>query len=156
MKYLLVVCVFMLSACSVKHYEHTAAKLVTLKTPKIKFSDIAYIRNADDAIELELFEAGHVMQRFHINHLVCVDGEGCMQKHSFNSEYLNGAYPDTLLQNILLSKPIFQGKNLRKISNGFEQKINTQSFKILYRVNTQSVYFKDRKNHILIKIKELN
>ena len=145
MKYFLAVCLVFFSACSIKNYTHTAAKILILKTPKIKFSDIAYIRNSDDAIELELFVAGKAVQQFHINHLVCVDDSGCMQKSTFNREYLNQSYPDDLLQNILLGKKIYNGKNLQKNANDFVQQINTQS-----------IYFKDRKNHILIKIKELN
>lgn len=156
MKYFLAVCLVFFSACSIKNYTHTAAKILILKTPKIKFSDIAYIRNSDDAIELELFVAGKAVQQFHINHLVCVDDSGCMQKSTFNREYLNQSYPDDLLQNILLGKKIYNGKNLQKNANGFVQQINTQSVNIIYKVNTQSIYFKDRKNHILIKIKELN
>jgi len=65
----------------------------------IKFSDIGYLRNSDDAIELELFIAGQVFQKIHINHLICVK-EGCMSKRSFNEKYLNATYPENILQNI--------------------------------------------------------
>jgi len=66
MKYFLVVFVLLFSACSIKNYEHTSAKIVIIKSPKIKFSDIGYIRHTKDAIELELFIAGHVYKRIHI------------------------------------------------------------------------------------------
>ncbi|QOP44338.1 hypothetical protein FJR45_10430 [Sulfurimonas sediminis] len=155
MKYFLILLLVLFSACSIKNYQHTSAKIVTIKSPKLKFSDIGYLRHTEDAIELELFVAGHVYKRIHINHLICVD-EGCMSKNSFNAEYLSWAYPSSLLQNILLGRAIYNGKNSLKKDNGFIQNIKTSDVDIKYRVNSQEIYFKDKKNHILIKIKELN
>ncbi|ADN09883.1 hypothetical protein [Sulfurimonas autotrophica] len=155
MKYFLVVFVLFLSACSIKNYEHTSAKIVIIKSPKIKFSDIGYVRHTKDAIELELFVAGHVYKRIHINHLICVDN-GCMSKSSFNQEYLSGAYPSSLLQNIILAKEIYNGKNSLKQDDGFIQRIKTSDVTIKYIVNSREIYFKDMQNHILIKIKEVN
>ncbi len=155
MKYFLILFLVLFSACSIKDYQHTSAKIVIIKSPKLKFSDIGYLRHTEDAIELELFVAGHVYQRIHINHLICVD-EGCMSKSSFNAEYLSSVYPSSLLQNILLGRAIYNGKNSLKTDNGFIQRIKTSDVDIKYRVNSQEIYFKDKKNHILIKIKELN
>jgi len=155
MRYLLVSCLLFLSACSIKNYEQTETKIVTIKTPKIKFSDIGYLRHTNDALELELFIAGHVFKKIDINHLICVSGEGCMSKSGFNSEYLNAVYPKNLLQNILLGHKIFDGKGLIKSSSGFTQYILTQDVDIKYRVGPQEIYFKDRKNHILFKVKDV-
>jgi len=156
MKYLLVALLFLLNACSIKDYEHSATKILILKTPKLKFSDIGYIRNSDKAIELELFVAGHVFKRIHINHLICVEDEGCMSKSSFNAEYFNASYPDEIFQNILLGHKIYGGENTLKSKSGFIQNIETKDVSIVYRVLPKEIYFKDRKNHILIKIKEVN
>ena len=155
MKYFLVVVVMLFSACSIKNYEHTSTKIVTIKSPKIKFSDIGYIRHTKDAIELELFVAGHVFKRIHINRLICLD-EGCMSKSSFNAEYLSAAYPSSLLQNIILGKKIYDGQNSLKQEDGFIQRIKNSDVNIKYIVNSKEIYFKDRQNHILIKIKEVN
>lgn len=155
MKYFLAVLVLFLSACSIKNYEHTSAKIVTIKSPKIKFSDIGYVRHTDDAIELELFFAGRVYKKIDINRLICVD-EGCMSKSSFNEEYLSKYYPSSLLQNIILGKKIYDGKNSIKQNDGFIQKIEDLHVNIIYRVNAKEIYFKDKRNHILIKIKEEN
>ena len=143
------------SGCSLKNYNHTSTKLLTLKTQKLKFSDIAYLRHSEDAIELDLFVAGKMVSRFHINHLICVENEGCLRKASFNEEYLTRYYPDDILQNILLGREIYQGKNKQKFDDGFVQLINTQDVAIKYKVTPKSIYFKDKKNHILIKIKDL-
>jgi len=143
------------SACSIKNYEHASAKIVIIKSQKLKFSDIGYVRHTNDAIELELFIAGHVYKRIHINRLICVD-DGCMSKSSFNQEYLCKSYPSSLLQNIILGKEIYNGKNSLKKNDGFSQVIKNSDVNIKYRVKSQEIYFKDSKNHILIKIKETN
>jgi hypothetical protein len=154
MKYLFVVFVLFLSACSIKNYEHTSAKIVIIKSPKIKFSDIGYVRHTKDAIELELFIAGHVYKRIHINRLICVD-DGCMRKSGFNAEYLHKSYPSNFLQNIILGQKIYDGKNSFKTNDGFEQVIKNSDVDIKYRVNSHEIYFKDSKNNILIKIKDM-
>ena len=155
MKYLTALLILFFSACSIKNYEHSEAKIVTIKSPKIKFSDIGYVRHTDDAIELELFEAGHVFQQIHINNMICVE-DGCMAKRSFNKEYLNAAYPDDMLQNIILGRPIYAKKNLVKSNEGFVQKIEGKNVNIKYKVTAHESFFKDRKNHIIIKIRDTN
>ncbi len=154
MKYLLLCLITLFSACSIKNYEHSDTKIVTIKSPKIKFSDIGYVRHTDDAIELELFIAGHVFQKIHINKMICVK-EGCMSKRSFNSQYLNAAYPDDILQNIILGDAIYGGEKKVKLDNGFIQLIHNKDVDIKYRVNSKESFFKDRKNHIIIKIKDI-
>ena len=146
--------IVLLSGCSIKNYEHTQTKLITIKSEMLRFSDIGYIRHTDDAIELDLFMAGHVYKRIHINHLICID-EGCMSKASFNEEYLCKEYPDSLLQNILLGKEIYNGKNSLKKADGFEQNIKTSGVDIKYIVDSHKIYFKDKANHILVKIKDI-
>ena len=153
MKYLLLIFALFLSACSIKNYEHVQSKLIIIKSPKLKFADLGYLRNTKNAVELELFVAGKAIEKFSINHLVCVS-EGCMSKSSFNEKYLNAAYPDDLLQNILLSKEIYDEKNKLKTDDGFEQNIENKNVSITYKVSAHSMQFKDRKNNIIFKIKD--
>lgn len=145
----------LLSACSVKDYEHTQTKILVLKSPKIKFADIAYLRNSDKYIELELFIAGKVIEKIEINRLICTR-EGCMSKSGFNEEYLSKQYPDDILQNILLGQTIFAGQNRVGTQNGFEQRIKTLHVDIIYKVDAKTIYFKDRINNILLKIKDID
>ena len=154
MKYLLLILTLLFSACSIKNYEHTESKLIIIKSPKIKFADLGYIRNSDRAVELELFVAGKVIEKISVNHLVCVS-DGCMSKSGFNKDYLNAAYPDTILQNILLGHEIYDGKNRLKTADGFEQTLEDENVNIMYRVNSKVIYFKDRKNRIIFKIKDI-
>lgn len=155
MKYLLVALVLIFSACSVKDYKNTQSKIIIIKSPKIKFADLGYIRNSDKAIELELFIAGKSIKKISINHLVCVD-EGCMSRSGFNEEYLHKSYPNDFMQNILLAKPIYDSINMVKTDSGFVQKIQNEDVNIKYKVDDKTTFFKDIKNNIIFKFKEMN
>jgi hypothetical protein len=154
MKYLLIVVVLFFSACSIKNYEFTQTKIITIKSPKLKFADIGYLRNSSSSIELELFVAGKAIEKISVNHLICVS-KGCMSKSGFNRDYLNENYPDNILQNILLGNTIYDGLNRVQTQNGFEQSINNEHVQITYRVNPHAIYFKDKKNNIIFKIKDM-
>ena len=79
-----------------------------------------------------------------------------MRKSAFNSEYLNSAYPDDILQDMLLAKAIYDGKNMQKESDGFVQNIKDSKVDITYRVDKSGVYFRDRKNAIIFNVREAN
>lgn len=151
----LLLCLFLVfSACSTKSYKHVKSKILIIKTKNLKFADLAYLRNTKNDIELELFIAGKVIKRIDINNFICVDN-GCMKKSRFNREYLSEYYPDNLFQNIILGKKIYNSKNLVYINGGFQQNIESKNVDIKYVVNLKGVYFKDRKNKILFKIKDV-
>ncbi|MFA6192887.1 MAG: hypothetical protein WC665_11140 [Sulfurimonas sp.] len=149
----LLVLMLLFSACSVKNYEQTKTKVLIIKSPKIKFADIGYIRNSNEKIELELFIAGKCIDRISVNTLICVS-DGCMSKSSFNKDYLSAFYDEDVLQNILLGTPIFGGKNRVKTEDGFEQNISDANMEISYKVTPHVVSFKDRKNNIIFTIKD--
>lgn len=129
--------------------------MVVLKTPKIKFADVAYVSGGDDAVTLELYVAGKALKTISIDRMVCVEGEGCMQESSFNDEYLCSGYPADLLKNVLLGKPIYGGQNLERSSGEFSQSIQDAEVNIRYIVNQHRIYFKDKTNNILISIKDI-
>ncbi|HIP20441.1 MAG TPA: hypothetical protein EYG70_04895 [Sulfurimonas sp.] len=145
---------FLFSSCSIKNYEHSKSKIIIIKTKNLKFSDLGFVKNSANAVRLELFVAGQNIQNIEINHLICLN-EGCMTCSSFNSEYLNENYPDTILQNIILGKAIYEQKNFQRNKYGFEQRIQNAEVDILYKVNQNEIYFKDKKNKILFKIKDI-
>ncbi len=151
---LMLLSLFFFSACSIKEYHKSEAKVIILKTPQMKFSDTGYIRHNGDALELELYSAGQPIKHIKMHHLICVD-EGCMTKSSFNREYLDESYPDDLLLHVSQAKPIFENKNLKTTDSGFEQKLKNSDYHITYRVNADEIYFKDRLNHILIRFKPI-
>ncbi len=142
--------------CAVKEYTRSEPKLITLKTWKLKFNDVGFLRDSGSALQLELFSAGQPVERFEIDGEICIR-EGCMRKKAFNEEYLSSAYPDTLLQNVLLARPIFGGSGFTRRAEGFEQHLKAMAlYDITYRVTQDGVYFKDRVNNVLIKIKDMN
>jgi hypothetical protein len=153
MKYLLIAFAILFSACSTKNYEITQTKIIIIKSPKLKFADVGYLRNSQKSIELELFAVGKVIEKITINHLICIS-DGCMSKSGFNKDYLNESYPSEILQNILLGHPIYDGKNRVQTLEGFEQKIEDENVNITYRVSTNVTFFKDKKNKIIFKIKD--
>jgi len=154
MKYISLLFIFLLGGCSLKNYEHSQSKLIVFKSSKIKFADTGYIRNSDKSIALDMFTAGQRIERIEINHLICVSA-GCMTKSSFNNEYLHPSYPNELLQNVLLGHQIYEGEGLKKTQDGFEQHIVNEDVEIRYKKTAQEISFKDQRNKILLKIKDL-
>lgn len=148
------VALLFLSGCGARPFVQTDAATIILKTPKLRFADTGYIRSNERVVALELFSAGQAVGKFEIENLVCVEGEGCMRKSSFNAEYLCSEYPDTLMENVLRSQPIYEGEELVRNRHGFEQNISKDGVEIRYKVTDRQIYFKDRRNSVLIKIKK--
>jgi hypothetical protein len=154
MKYFFLVFFLIFSACSTKNYEHTKSKIITIKTPKLRFSDLGYVKNTGDSLSIELFTAGHMVQNIKINYLICVD-EGCLSKTTFNEQYLNASYPKDILKDIVLGKYIYDRKNVVRTKDGFSQSIKNNDVDIKYRVTASEIYFKDKRNSILFKIRDV-
>lgn len=142
------------SGCSVKKLEKTS-KLVVLKTKNIRFSDLGYIGKDTNSVEIDLYIVGKAFKKISIDGMVCIEGEGCMRKSTFNEDYLHGSYPEDLLKNVFLAKPIYDGRNLYKLDDGFMQEIFDKDVDIVYMVSGDGVYFKDKTNRIFIKIKDV-
>jgi len=153
MRYIVIILALLFVGCSTKEYKQTKAKVIIIKTKQLKFADVGYIENSSDAVLLELFIAGKPVKKIEINHLICID-KWCNTKSAFNSSYLNAAYPDDILQHIILGKAIFNSLNKSTNSSGFIQKIKNKDMDITYIVTNKEIYFKDRQNHIIFKIKD--
>lgn len=154
MKFVFVFFVLLLSGCSIKNYVSNQSKLIVIKSPKIKFADLGYVRNTDDKIQVQMFIAGKMVQQIEINHLVCVN-EWCYTKNKFNEEYLHYSYPENLLQNVILGKSIYNAENKLATQEGFEQFIESNDVQISYKVSKNQIFFKDKKNKIFFKIKAI-
>jgi hypothetical protein len=130
---------------------------VTMKTKKFAFSDTGFMNVYDNLLNLQVFSMGKIVLDLTVklnDDEICV-GSLCNTKHGFNQTFLSGEYPDTLVENILQSKPILEGKNLRKMTKGFIQKIINNKYAIKYKIWPGNVYFKDAKNNIIIKLRKL-
>lgn len=139
----------LLSKATAKSY------VTTFKTQKFSFSDAGFMRNQDGVIDLQILALGKPLLKMKISDDVCVD-HYCRTKEEFNMNYLNENYPENLINNVLTSQPIFDGKNMKKITNGFMQRIIDPRYDIKYKITPGSVYFKDLKNGIIIKLRELH
>lgn len=130
---------------------------VTMKTKKFAFSDTGFLVKYENSMHLNVLAMGKSVLDMKIKKNeddICV-GSLCNTKHGFNQSFLVGSYPDGFIENVLQKKPIFGGKHLTKTSTGFVQKIICDRYGIKYQVTNKGLYFKDKKNNILIKLKEL-
>jgi len=144
-----------ITGCALKPI-FTDSYLITLKTKKFKFNDFGIIkRYSDGSVEIKIYNAGVLIQDIKIDSKIC-SNDGCLLKEKFNKIYLSRFYPPELLKNVILGKPIFNSKNFIKKNSGFEQKIfRKNSLDIIYIVNNKEIYFKDKINKILIKVKRV-
>lgn len=146
----------MVGGCSTKHYSISEPKIITFKTPKLKFSDTGYIRHEGEAVEAELFTAGVAVEKISIDEKVCVSA-GCLSEEEFVREYLSPEYPKDTLRRILLGELIFDGINTSEQCGGARtQYIRNEKSDIVYRLKKNETYFKDRANGIIIKISDLD
>lgn len=147
-----------LTGCTGKNLikeQNQDSAFIVLKTPKMKYADMGFIYKSDSFVKVEIYSMGQPIMSLDINGInVCMSTFKCMEKKDFNAKMLSANYPDTLLENIFKSKPIFNEKNLEKNSNGFIQKIiKDGEYDINYSVDNNKTKFKDKKNNILIKVK---
>ena len=144
-----------LGGCTTKHYTISTPKMIVIKSPKLKFADMGYIRYADDAVEVELFTAGAAVEKILIDRLVCLS-TGCMSEESFVKEYLYKDYPIDTMRRVLQGEPIFGGLGISESCGGVKiQNIRNDEMDIVYRRSVSQTYFKDRLNGLMIKISDI-
>jgi len=150
--------VFIFFGCANKKLikkENQESAFIVLKTPNIQYADMGFIYKGDSFVKVEIYGMGQPILSLNINGMnVCMSTFECMEKKDFNAKMLSSSYPDTILENIFKSQPIFDKKNYEKTDNGFIQKIKTDKYDITYSVTNKETKFKDKKNNILIKIKK--
>lgn len=144
-----------IGGCSAKHYSISEPKMITIKSPKLKFADTGYIRHEGEAVEVELFTAGVAVEKISIDKEVCVSA-GCMSEEKFVKEYLYPDYPADTMRRILQGSDIFGGINKEELCQGtLYQTIRNDEMDIIYRRKGNDIYFKDRLNSLMIKISDM-
>lgn len=147
--------VLFLGGCATKHNWISSPKVITIKSPKLKFSDTGYLRYDGNAVEAELFTAGVVIEKISIDDKVCVSA-GCMSEETFVKEYLYDGYPRDTMRRILQNEPIFDGNGTSESCGGvIFQFIRNDDMDILYRRAHEGIFFKDRLNGLMIKINNI-
>ena len=150
------VLVLFMSGCSFKNEVVYSKPLhVTLKNSSFKISDTGFINKFNNGYTLEVFSAATPVLDLKIYKESVCSGFGCTDKQSFNREFLGNVHYPSFIEDILEFHPIYDAAGLLKTQRGFEQKIVNKSVDILYKVDGVKLYYKDRKNGILLKIKEL-
>ena len=153
---LFVALLLFLQACGKVTYTKENSALIVFKTPTFKYADMGFIYENPKEVKAEIYGNGKAIMSLRISEsAVCMSLFECMNKESFNQTILTNAYPKEILENIFKGKAIFHAKNIRKIRNGFTQKIiNKNKYNIDYRVLNNEIIFRDTINAILIKIKK--
>jgi hypothetical protein len=135
-------------------YESSQAYYIMIKNSKIAIADTGFIKKNANTINLQVFSASAPLLELTISENICI-GSWCQDWESFNEEFFGTSHYKTFINKLLDFQPIYNKKNMIKIANGFSQKIKTDKYDIEYRVKNDTLYFKDSKNRVLIKLKKL-
>lgn len=156
LKFFLIFFIFVsfLVSCTSNKPSVNKAFLLILKTEKFRFSDTAFIDYNSKKADIEGYFSGKVVLNLRFGSVVCVENV-CMDKGEFNARYLHYTYYDNIFLDIVNKKRLeFEG-SLEESKSGFVQMYKDDTKDITYKVKANEVFFRDKKNSIIIKIKEL-
>ncbi len=146
---------FLLAGCSIKRQIiFSAPYKIVIKTKDIAIADSGFVKKADGYKSIEIFTLGKLTLHVEIGNDACINGY-CTDKIDFNRRFFGYQHYANLLDDILDKSQIYGGVGKIEIQGGFLQEIKTKNYDIIYRVTDKTIYFKDRMNHILIKLKKL-
>jgi hypothetical protein len=132
--------------CSYK----TTPVYAIVKTPFFKASDAGFLEEGVNYKKLIIYKDGNIPVKIMVyKDKVCIN-KNCFSKYMFIKR-LSSDYPKNLLDLILNKQKIKNLGKITKLKNGFLQKNN----RFFYLVTKNKVLFKDKKNNIVIMIKEL-
>lgn len=145
-----------LSGCIAKKEITTSQPYtVTIKTPSIAISDTGFLNEGNDYINVQIFAAGNALFNLEMTgETICLDGR-CLDAISFNKHFFQQEHYAGLMHDILKREPIFKGQNVQQTPSGFSQEVTLENAFITYRVEEGTLFFKDAKNGILIRMKKI-
>jgi len=153
--FLTCIIIFIFIGCAPKiQYTSSQAFFIVIKNSKIAIADVGFIKKNKDNLNLQIFSASTPIFELIVSDDICIDSL-CMDKKSFNAEFFEKVHYETFITELLNFQPIYDEKNIIKTDKGFSQNIKTESFDIKYKVENETLYFKDKKNKILIKLRKL-
>ncbi len=128
---------------------------IVVKNRDFAISDMGFLNITEYDKIVDIFSAGVAV--LHVRLLKdegCINGY-CTDRLDFNRRFLGYRHYKNILDEILMKRPIYEKAGYHKLSDGFEQIIKDKNYSIIYRVNSKEIYYKDKKNHILIKLKRM-
>lgn len=147
--------ILLLSGCATKiPIISSDTYLITIKNKQMALSDTGFLNHGKDYINVQIFSAGAVLFNLEVQENVCLDGR-CTSRMEFNKLFFEYPHYEAMINDILEMKPLYDGENKVTIEGGFEQELDLLGSYISYKVQGKSLSFKDSKNGILIKLKEL-
>ncbi|MDD4505267.1 MAG: hypothetical protein PHE60_02705 [Sulfurospirillaceae bacterium] len=147
--------ILLLSGCATKiPIISSDTYLITIKNKQMALSDTGFLNHGKDYINVQIFSVGAVLFNLEVQENVCLDGR-CTSRMEFNKLFFEYPHYEAMINDILEMKPLYDGKNKVTIEGGFEQELDLLGSHISYKVQGKSLSFKDSKNGILIKLKEL-
>lgn len=151
-----VVLLLFLGGCVQTQYSKQTSALIVMKTPTLSYADMGFIYENSDELKVEIYSSGQAQTSLKISQgKVCMSLFACMDKDAFNRKVLSRHYPESLLEDVFRSKPVFGGKGVQETRNGFTQMVvKKDKYHISYTVLTKQVVFRDTINKILIKVKK--
>lgn len=144
------------SACSLKEAALSSFPYhIVIKNSQIALNDTGFLLVKNHTKELQVFSAGTPILDLHVEDKKICLNTTCTNKTYFNQKFFGVRHYENILNEMLSFQPIYEGKNLKKLQNGFEQTFHAQNYDIFYKVENGRLYFKDKKNRILIKFDKL-
>ena len=153
--HVMIVMILLLSGCATKTpIISSDTYLITIKNKQMAVSDTGFLNHGKDYVNVEIFSAGAVLFNLEVQDDVCLEGR-CTSRIEFNKLFFEYPHYEAMINDVLEMKPLYDGKNKVTIEGGFEQELDLLGSYISYKVQGKSLSFKDSKNGILIKLKEL-
>ena len=128
--------------------------LISIKNKQIALSDTGFINHGKGYTNVQIFSAGAILFNLEVQDDVCLDGR-CTSRIEFNKLFFEHPHYEAMISDVLEMKPLYDGKNKVTIEGGFEQELDLQNSYISYKVQNKALTFRDSKNGIVIKLKEL-
>lgn len=143
------------TGCSFKSpYVSSKAYHVVIKNSTLALSDTGFIKRDNKRFNLQLFSAGTPVLDLVVKEDVCMDYI-CLGKEEFNKRFFGFRHYKNFVNDLFEFKPLYSKKNLKETKTGFSQNLTAVNYDIFYKVEEGNLYFKDKKNRVLIKLKEL-
>jgi len=152
--FLIIITLFFIGCAKPQITSHSA--VVILKTKGFRVYDTAFVKKTDQDINIEVYKAGVLSFTLFIGNMICINKE-CMDEEEFSVRFLNKYYPKKFLKTLFNKKTLkLKNSKIIQLKDGFKQSAKTKNYDILYISKKDSLFFRDRLNHILIKLTSIN